>query len=88
MTDIDLFLERFAKQHSVLLDALPEAQRHCIYCTLRCQDALDADLAALGVDVLSSDAVVGVAATSSLAAPSTSRAPLRRSRRRLGLLQS
>lgn len=61
MTDIDSFLERFSEQHSVLLDALPEAERHGIYYTLRCQDALDADLAALSADVLSSDAVVGVA---------------------------
>jgi hypothetical protein len=61
MTDIDSFLERFSKQHSVLLDALPDAERHGIYYTLRCQDALDADFAALSADVLSSDAVVGVA---------------------------
>jgi hypothetical protein len=58
MTDIDSLLERFSKQHSVLLDALPEAERHGIYYTLRCQDALDADLAALSADVLSSDAAL------------------------------
>lgn len=60
MTDIDSFLDRFSRQHSVLLDALPEAERHGIYHTLRCQDVLDADLATLSADVLSSDAVIGV----------------------------
>ena len=61
ITDIDSFLDRFSKQHSVLLDALPEPERLGIYYTLRCQDALDADIAALSADVLSSDVVVGVA---------------------------
>ena len=61
MTDIGSFLERFSKQHSVVLDSLPEAERLGIYYTLRCQDAIDAGLAALTADVLSSDAVVGVA---------------------------
>ena len=61
MTDIDSVLERFSKQHSVLLDALPEAERLGIYYTLRCHDALDAGLAALSADILSSDVVVGVA---------------------------
>jgi hypothetical protein len=61
MTDIDSCLERFSKQHSVVLDSLPEAERLGIYYTLRCQDAIDAGLAALSADVLSSDAVVGVA---------------------------
>lgn len=61
MKDIDSFLERFSRQHSVVLDALPEAERLGIYYTLRCQDALDAGLASLSADVLSSDVVVGVA---------------------------
>ena len=61
MKDIDSFLERFSRQHSVVLDALPEAERLGIYYTLWCQDALDAGPASLSADVLPSDAVVGVA---------------------------